>query len=79
VFIRKGEADVSWDSFLQPFSTGLWLAIMACVFVMALALTICVNVGLLQGKERPRDNKFRESVFATLGALFCLQGKQITE
>ncbi|XP_021932355.1 uncharacterized protein LOC110835940 isoform X1 [Zootermopsis nevadensis] len=76
VFIRKGDEDVSWVSFLQAFSAGLWLAIVASVFVMALALKICFHVGLLQGKEHSRHNKFHDWLFATLGALICLQGKR---
>jgi hypothetical protein len=43
---------------------------------MALALTICFEVKLTQGKEQPGDEKLQDWLLATFGAVFCIQGTQ---
>jgi hypothetical protein len=42
---------------------------------MALALKICFEIGLLQGKEQPRHARLQHWILATFGAVFCSQGK----
>jgi hypothetical protein len=74
VFIRTGEVNVSWDNFLRPFSTGLWIVTATCAVVLALAFKICFKAGLAQGREQPRDEKLLGWILATFGAVFCLQG-----
>ncbi|PNF31410.1 hypothetical protein B7P43_G04078 [Cryptotermes secundus] len=78
VVIRAGEVNVSWDNFLRPFSTGLWTAITIYVVVMAFALKIYFEVGLVQGKEEPRDQTLQDWLLATFGAVFCSQGQAST-
>jgi hypothetical protein len=75
VFIRKGEVNVSWENFLRPFSSGLWAVISGCTVVMALALQITFEVGLLRGKEQRRDGRAPDWLLASFGAVFCSQGE----
>jgi hypothetical protein len=42
---------------------------------MALALKIHFEVGVVQGKEQPRDEKLQDWLLATFGAVFCSQGR----
>jgi hypothetical protein len=42
---------------------------------MALALKICFEIRLAQGKERGRDEKLTHWILTTFGAVFCSQGK----
>jgi hypothetical protein len=43
---------------------------------MALVLKICFEIGLLQAKEKQRDEKMQDWILATFGAVFCSQGKE---
>jgi len=76
VFVRIGDVDVSWDSFLRPLSTRLWVVMAVCTVTMALTLGICFQVDSGQREELRTDTRLQDSVFATFGAVFCLQGKQ---
>jgi len=75
VFVRIGDVDVSWDSFLRPMSTRLWVVMAVCTVTMALALRICFQVDSGQREELRTDTRLQDLVFATFGAVFCLQGK----
>jgi hypothetical protein len=74
IFVRIGDVDVSWDSFLRPLSTGLWVVMAASAVAMALALKICFQVDLGNRKKQRMDTALQDLVFATFGAVFCSQG-----
>jgi len=46
-----------------------------CTVTMALALRICFQVDSGQREELRMDTRLQDLVFATFGAVFCLQGK----
>jgi hypothetical protein len=75
VFVRIGDVDVSWDSFLRPLSTSLWVVMAACTVIVALALRICFQIDSGQTVDLRTDTRLQDVVFATFGAVFCLQGK----
>ena len=75
VFVRIGDVDVSWDSFLRPLSTRLWVFMVIFTVTMALALRICFQVDSGQREELRTDTRLQDLVFATFGAVFCSQGK----
>ena len=79
VFVRIGDVDVSWDSFLRPLSTMLWVVMAVCTVTMALVLRISFHVDSGQRKELRTDTRLQDLVFATFGAVFCLQGKLHTD
>ncbi|GFG29581.1 hypothetical protein Cfor_02101, partial [Coptotermes formosanus] len=78
IFVRIGDVDVSWDSFLRPLSTGLWVVMAASAVAMALALKICFQVDLGNRKKQRMDTALQDLVFATFGAVFCSQGQPRT-
>jgi hypothetical protein len=47
-----------------------------CTVTMALALRICFQVESGQREELRTDTTLQDLVFATFGAVFCVQGKQ---
>jgi hypothetical protein len=73
--VRIGDVDVSWDSFLRPLSAKLWLVMAACTVIVALALRVCFQADSGQAVDLRTDTRLRDLVFATFGAVFCLQGK----
>ena len=75
VFVRIGDVDVSWDNFLRPLSTRLWVVMAVCTVTMTLALRICFQVDSVQREELRTDTRLQDLVFATFGAVFCVQGK----
>lgn len=69
------DENVSWDSFLRPLSSGLWVVMATCALTLALGLKICVKFDFDHRKEQMMGTRLQDLVFATFGAVFCLQGK----
>lgn len=80
VFIQQLSHDVlSWDDFLQPFSTGLWLTVCASVLVLAFLLSTLHNLGRRCGNAEA-DGPSRYSLYDSLHCvfgIFCQQGKRV--
>ncbi|XP_021933555.1 probable glutamate receptor [Zootermopsis nevadensis] len=81
VFIQQLSHDVlSWDDFLQPFSTGLWLTVCASVLVLAFLLSTLHNLGRRCGNAEA-DGPSRYSLYDSLHCvfgIFCQQGHDFT-
>jgi len=50
-----------------------------CTVTMALTLRICFQVESGQREELQTDTRLQDLVFATFGAVFCVQGKLHTD
>lgn len=80
VFIRKlSHDDFTWDDFLQPFSTGLWLTVCISVLVLSFLLSALHNLGRRYGNAEA-DGPSRFSLYDSLHCvfgIFCQQGKRV--
>jgi hypothetical protein len=78
VFVRRpgSSTDSSWNTYIAPFSSDLWLAVLCAILVLAVALTVTFKIGLRIGIERS-DGKarysFPDSLLYVFGSI-CQQG-----
>jgi hypothetical protein len=77
LFIRRPEiVDVEWANFLAPFECGLWLGILAVIFVISVLVEACHQLSRRFSScssERLHRPPFQDSVFHVFAA-FCSQG-----
>ena len=78
MFVRRpGTAsDPSWNTYIAPFSSALWLAVLCAMLVLTVALTVTFKIGLRIGIERS-DGSARYSIpdsFLYVFGCICQQG-----
>jgi hypothetical protein len=68
--------DLEWGNFLPPFDYGLWLSILAVIFVISVLVEACHQLSRRFGTcsaERLYRPPFQDSLFHVVAA-FCSQG-----
>jgi len=78
VFVRKpgSSTDTSWNTYIAPFSSNLWLAVLCAMLVLTVALTLTFKIGLRIGIERSDGSarySFQDSFLYVFGCI-CQQG-----
>ena len=76
VFIEQSSRqEVSWDSFLKPFSFTLWLCVVFSIILISAMLHV-MYLTLQRHQEYQHVNRFLyfDSLYRIFG-VFCLQGK----
>jgi len=78
VFVRRpgSSTDTSWNTYIAPFSSGLWLAVLCAMLVLTVALTVTFKIGLRIGIERSDGSvrySFQDSFLCVFGCI-CQQG-----
>ncbi|XP_023708697.1 glutamate receptor ionotropic, delta-2 isoform X2 [Cryptotermes secundus] len=71
---------LSWDDFLKPFSTGLWLMVGISVLVLSFMLSAFHNLGRHYGNAEA-DDPSRYGLYDSLCcvfSIFCQQGQDFT-
>jgi hypothetical protein len=78
VYIRRPDSKhLAWDSFLTPFTPGIWMAIAACIVLISASLVVVRKlwVGRRCGWARNQTCLYiLQAIQFSLGA-FCLQGE----
>jgi len=78
---RPGSSsDTSWNTYLAPFSSDLWLAVLCAVLVLTVALTVTFKIGLRIGIERSDGSErysFQDSFLYVFGSI-SQQGLYVT-
>jgi hypothetical protein len=77
VYVKTpGSTRLVWNSYVLPFSCGVWVSLAVCLFVLSAALTLLDRAGVHSGKQHTRGLLlvYFRSLFSVVTP-FCCQGK----
>ena len=81
VFIEQSSRqEVSWDSFLKPFSLTLWLCVVVSIILTSVTLHVmCLICQCYHDNEVQHHTRYIyfDSLYQVCG-VFCLQGEDIS-
>ena len=78
MFVRRpgSSTDTNWNTYIAPFSSDLWLAVLCAMLVLTVALTVTFKIGLRIGIERSDGSarySLQDSFLYVFGSI-CQQG-----
>jgi hypothetical protein len=82
VFVRRPGPShgTTWNTYIAPFNSRLWLAVLCAILVLTVGLTVTFNIGYRIGIEKS-DAKSRYSLhdsFIYVFGCICQQGVYVT-